>query len=605
MKLKHVIVTGFKSVKGTEDLLIDDNVTILIGANDHGKSNLLEAILRLNPEKPITPEDRNWDLNKKKLSRIEWHFSVEQKELDKFIETPIEGKGKNARHSNGGQVEEIDDEQGQSDYFPQNDQGLLIYFKDETQSNLQVLSVPAKISITQEHDLLKIVPSVQSFFTPINTNINDAVTLDQIDSPDYEFMRGLFQLSGLWNHKDVIFTQDDHTSKLINQASIKLTKELNKNWNQGRDLKWKLEHSGINGNEIVIRIEDPSVRNKYIRPSSRSSGFQTFFVLSMMIRARTYERRGNSYIFLFDEPGIYLHPQAQLDLQRSFESISNSTQIIYTTHSLFLVNKNHPNRNRVISKNKQGTKIDQKPFQQNWKAVRDSLGILFSNNFLIADKTLLVEGPSDVIYIYNAINFLKSRGEVDIDLNDFSVVDAGSFENYVATAKVMLSEGRNLVALMDGDKAGKVLIRKLEKICDVQIKSKQLVNLILPDDQSTEDIFADYTLIQESVQKFAGDQVAVGFREFVENFNLDESIRKIKPDNSKSLGLTIKEETSTWFKEKEELSKLSIALIYEDLTKNNDPKLTDLAKQFIQAIQNNMSLKGEKAASSGVFKELT
>ena len=78
-------------------------------------------------------------------------------------------------------------------------------------------------------------------------------------------------------------------------------------------------HGGNNGDHILIQIYDPSVKNRYTQPSKRSSGFQTFFILSMLITARKYNNPSNSYIFLFDEPGTYLHPSAQIDLQRSFE----------------------------------------------------------------------------------------------------------------------------------------------------------------------------------------------------------------------------------------------------------------------------------------------
>jgi len=598
MKLKHVIVTGFKSMKSTVDLLIDDNVTIMIGANDHGKSNLLEAILRLNPDKPITNEDRNWDISKDKEPRIEWHFLVEGNELAKFVD-----KSNEIRKS-GEKNLEYDTDSTTLNYFPENPDKLIVYYKEGELSDLKILSVPYKISKVHENSILQLVPKVEDFLKPISTKLKDDVTLTDLNEDDFEFMQGIFQLAGIWKNKDTLFTQDDPTSRLLDTASRKLTSELNKNWDQGKDLKWKLVHAGSNGDQIQIRIKDPSVKNTYIRPSARSSGFQTFFILTMMINARTYARKNNSYIFLFDEPGIYLHPHAQLDLQRSFESISQKTQIIYTTHSLFLVNKNHPSRNRVISKTPQGTKVDQKPFQKNWKSVRTSLGILFSNNFLIADKTLLVEGPSDVIYILSAIKLLKSQGKSEIDLNDFSIVDAGSSENYLAIAKVMLAEGGNVVALVDGDRAGTLCLEKIKKACEKELNDDKLTTIQLPVNKSTEDVFADVEILRQSIRKFAEEQTSNGLREYVEGFVLDGNIGNIKDDESKSLGYVIKEETKKWFKTNDELSKLSIALIYDDLANSTALTLNLSANDFIRKIQTEMGLRGEKSADRGVFREI-
>ena len=61
MKLRRLTLTSYRSVKKEEVLLTDEKVTILIGANDHGKSNLLSAIQCLNDDQAITEEDKNWD----------------------------------------------------------------------------------------------------------------------------------------------------------------------------------------------------------------------------------------------------------------------------------------------------------------------------------------------------------------------------------------------------------------------------------------------------------------------------------------------------------------------------------------------------------------
>lgn len=606
MKLKHVTISGFRSVKGTENLLIDDKVTILIGANDHGKSNLLEAILRLNDDKPITADDKNWDLADDKQPRIEWHFIIESNELEGFVlkDEPLISTEETLEIDTPTAKVGIPSKNNEADIFPTNKNREVIFFKEGVSAPLKVLSLPNKVPIAKGPSLLQLHPKVEDFLKPISTNLKDEVTLAQLITPEFEFMQGLFQLAGIWDHRDTLFTQDDRTSKLLKQASEKLTEELNKKWNQGKDLTWKLEHAGTNGDHIRILIEDPAVENRFIRPSLRSSGFQTFFVLSMMVNARTHDRPSNSYIFLFDEPGIYLHPYAQLDLQRSFEAISDMTQIVYTTHSLFLVNKNHPDRNRVISKTMDGTKIDQKPFQKNWKSVRESLGILFSNNFLIADKTLLVEGPSDIIYILNAIKRLKEKGTIDIDLNDFSIVDAGCSENYVAIAKVMLSEGRSVVALVDGDAAGKINLMRLKKACQREIKYKKLEYYQLDKNKSIEDIFSDIDLLRSSIKTLSEELTSTESRKYVNGFDIEKRIVDIKTDPAKSLGLTIKEVTKQWYESNEELSKLSIALIYEDLVKEKELKFNPSAIETLKSIQSMMSLKGEKSAETGVFEEV-
>jgi len=53
MRLKKVVISGFRSFKKAESLRVEDRVTVLIGANDHGKSNVLAAIELLNDDKSL------------------------------------------------------------------------------------------------------------------------------------------------------------------------------------------------------------------------------------------------------------------------------------------------------------------------------------------------------------------------------------------------------------------------------------------------------------------------------------------------------------------------------------------------------------------------
>lgn len=590
MRLKKLSITGYRSIKKEEILLLDDKTTVLIGANDHGKSNLLAAIQCLNDEFQIKPTDRNWDLLEGDLVQIKWYFSITEEIQAKLDELAA----KEEAVSSGDTTEKC---------FPLNNSGEIIFTRDSKANTVSVESLPIKIPIAKEKSVLQLRPRIELFESP-TSNLTDQINLTQLDQPQYEFMQGIFRLAGIWDRRKEIFSQNDKTSKILDEASKKLTRVLNDKWKQGKDLEWKLEHTGTNGDHIIIKIKDPAIQNQYTRPSLRSSGFRSYFLLSMITFARTQNKPSNSYVFLFDEPGTYLHPYAQLDLQRSFETIADKTQVIYTTHSLFLINKNYPDRNRVISKTRQGTKIDQKPFTKNWKSVRESLGILLSNNFLIAEKTLLVEGPSDIIYILEAMKKLKKTGGIDIDLNDFSCVDAGNSENYIAMAKLMLSEGREVVALIDGDNGGDNIENQLNKICEAEIKSGKVKIIKLPRNKSSEDVFVDIEVLKKAIKQVCQNLIDNGVRK-LKRGDLDTKIADIKPDNNKTLGQVIDDVTKAWFDKEEKISKLSIALEYENLRQNESgAAISDDALSQLLSIKKELCLRGERSVSEGVFEEI-
>jgi len=587
MKLKKVTITGFRSIKKTEILLVEEMVTILIGANDHGKTNILDATEFLNDEKVFVVDDINWDLEKDLEVSIEWTFIPSTTALEKL--TALE-------------YASIEGEENKPPLIGTNRENEVVYCRKYPENKITVRSVPCLIPTSKEAEVLQLRPRIE-LFAPPTANLKDQVNLTQLETAEFEFMQGIFRLAGIWEARKEIFVQNDKTSKLLDEASVKLTEILNTKWNQGRDLKWKLKHTGTNGDHIGIEIQDPAIGTRYTRPSLRSSGFRTYFLLSMIIYARMENNVADSYVYLFDEPGTYLHPHAQLDLQRSFESISHKTQIIYTTHSLFLINKNYPDRNRVISKGNGGTKIDQKPFVKNWKSVRESLGILLSNNFLIAEKTLLVEGPSDVIYILHAIKKLKTLKKIDIDLNDLSIVDAGASEHYLAMAKLMVAEGREVIALLDGDKKGDEIEKQLVKVCEKEIEDKKLQILKLPKDKSSEDIFTDVSVIRKAVEGVANDLINLGCRKLKQGMVVANEVEKITTDSGTTLGKIIEQNTTAIFVSEEKISKLSIALKYEDIISESSD-LSEDARKEIERIKDKLSLKNEKNDEKSIFEEI-
>ena len=61
MILTKIEVSDFLSIRGTLPIDLDKKITIFLGSNDHGKSNILRAIQHLNDEDPILATEANWD----------------------------------------------------------------------------------------------------------------------------------------------------------------------------------------------------------------------------------------------------------------------------------------------------------------------------------------------------------------------------------------------------------------------------------------------------------------------------------------------------------------------------------------------------------------
>lgn len=615
MRLLEVRINGFRSVKEPLRLHIDPAVSILIGANDHGKTNLLEAIRSLNDDRSFTVEDENWDLVGQNKLSIEYDFQLDPDESE-WIKTNAPLLSRKATPETGVSSEpksKIPDpppatDSGGATAAPVGPAAAVPAAPTPTtpeppaepkpreeqsaaaaEPTVEDFQIPTRVTFSRKgitgaldlilddplgnipgvkEELLKMRPRVELFASV--EQLMDVVTLEQLEDPKQEFMQGIFRYGDIWDVRKTLFKQDPATAKRLEQASEDFTRRIRDEWKQGEHLTFKFQHAGQQGNHIELLIRDPSVKDRFVRPSERSEGFSAFFKLNMRLLARQLSHPAHEFMFLFDEPGTALHPSGQVNLQRVFERLSRGTQIIYATHSLFMINHNRPERNRVVSKDDGGTKVDQKPYLRNWRAVRDSLGLILAGNFFIADTTLLLEGESDALYVGALLAALDRAGIIDIDLNLFSVQWAGNSRDFEPMARLMLEEGRLVVAMVDGDRSGTDLNRKIERLNDA-VKSKRVparapVTLIQLDRNcSIEDILPCRDKYLSGVITAAEELVTHAFREIPDTATLNREVLlgQLNADKgSLTLGKHVENVTATWFKVREPISKLTISRHY-------------------------------------------
>lgn len=127
------------------------------------------------------------------------------------------------------------------------------------------------------------------------------------------------------------------------------------------------------------------------------------------------------YVFLFEEPELYLHPNAQKILFDALESLSNvDNQVFVTTHSpLFFSADTTGTFVKVVKR----YPTDERPYGKlltvNLEkdiAYKDAFQILcYENNTpaFFANKVLLVEGDSDLIYLKELAKIMNADWNFD------------------------------------------------------------------------------------------------------------------------------------------------------------------------------------------------
>ena len=161
-------------------------------------------------------------------------------------------------------------------------------------------------------------------------------------------------------------------------------------------------------------------------------------------------------LLLLDEPGLSLHARAQMDLLDTIESkIAQGRQVLYSTHSPFMVRTESLGRTRISE--------DQGPesgstITNDAGVVSDSdtlfplqaaLGYDLVQSLFIGNKNVLVEGVSDFIYLSMISQHLKSTSRKSLD-EQARLLPAGGATN-IPTFIALVGTQLDLVVLLDGD----------------------------------------------------------------------------------------------------------------------------------------------------------
>jgi len=464
MRLVKISISNFRSIINAKEIYIDQNVTTLVGANEHGKSNILNAIKYLDTsyEFDYVKDVRYDQAANLYYPQIDYQVVFSEKEkldleiLIAGIYSPVYSNDTNVEYDEPKEIPQI---RLTSD----------TYVLRRTYTSTEAIST--LIDVEEDHfkkDIIKYIENYfkgrMIYFDDFNDRLPSLITQQELNDDGNLIVKGLLKLSGLDVVRTKIFEDSLQSRNLVNrlfiEAPAKITAEVVKNWFQGlTDTIRILIHRNASNQTLRIDIED---KNTIVELDSRSRGFRWY--LSFFLKYRAYSDGDlMDCIFLLDEPGLFLHPRGQKDLLSFFEILSKYNQIVYTTHSPFMINRLNKSRVRVIEKFENlGTQVNAKGFISNWKPLRSSLGLTLSDSFFYADNTLLVEGPEDKIYILTLLQLYSKAYGKDIDLNILSIIDAGGASELPAIARIIGEEDRPYIVLIDSD--SNKSINKLKKI---------------------------------------------------------------------------------------------------------------------------------------------
>ena len=257
----------------------------------------------------------------------------------------------------------------------------------------------------------------------------------------------------------------------LEAASIAVSDEIFEYWSQNRHLQVEARiDSGLPEdppplNEgSIFRLRIRNLRHRVtVTFDERSAGFVWFFSFLVWF-SQMRKNYGDRLVILLDEPGLNLHARAQADLLRYMrEQLEPAYQVIYTTHSPFMIDPARILAVRTVEDVErdgrlEGTKVGDDVLSTDADTLfplRAALGYEITQTLFIGENSLIVEGPSDFLYLRWASNELSRLGRSGLDPR-WTITPAGGIDkipSFVALFGATLVRVATLTDYHHGDKA--------------------------------------------------------------------------------------------------------------------------------------------------------
>lgn len=274
----------------------------------------------------------------------------------------------------------------------------------------------------------------------------------KLENEELKTAKALFELAEIDIDTIIKSNNFEEFNAELEATQLLITKEIFKFWDTNKNLqiRFKIEPKLEQNNHILnVRVENTD-KGVSLPLDKRSKGFNWFFSFLVWFK-KIQEDKNSQYILLLDEPGLNLHAMAQGNLLTFLEELSENYQIIYTTHSPFMIDSNHLDRVYTIYETKDGSIIFDSVQQKDANTLfplQAALGYSIAQNLFVNKNNLVVEGISDLVYLNYMSSLLKENDKEGLN-DDIVIVPVGGADKVSAFISLMRGNKLNIVCLLD------------------------------------------------------------------------------------------------------------------------------------------------------------
>lgn len=512
MKLNQVEIKNFRSIQDTA-LDFDPPCRVLVGINESGKSNILNALALLGEDfKPVKKDDLREALPDEdpiNKSYIRFVFKFQKEESDELLEkvsskilsnaknpdiVSISNKNKNvkefcATRNEGLYSADILSEEKSFKYWGLGTNYKLLsgwkkptaacpadfaaelkgqqyklaeyklirvadlgeipdnYLEDADIEDLAKLSGNAITEITEEN-----LPDTLFWEYDENNLLPGNVKIAEFSAnPDScILLKNMFSLAGVSDIKtsieDARKGTDNQFQNYLNRIAKKTTNHFRSVWKEYKNIEFSLK---LNADQIIPGVKEKNTHDF----SRRSDGFKRFVTFLLMISVNVKTDNLRDTLLLIDEPDVSLHPTGARYLRDELIKISQTNYVVYSTHSIFMIDSGDVSRHYIVKKKDEITNIESAKESNiaDEEVLYNALG--HSVFAIIKENNLIFEGWKDKHLFCVAIG--NASADIKKKYKDVGVCHAKGVKTVKAITPMIELAKRKCVIVSDSDKPAK------------------------------------------------------------------------------------------------------------------------------------------------------
>ena len=512
MKLNRVQIKNFRSIRDIE-INLDPPCRVLVGINESGKSNILNALALLSDDYgPVKKDDLREALSHEgpiKESKVTFIFQFEKPESDKLVEVVstkiiagiknpdvvLSGKKKFSvkefcsTRNEGLYSADILEEKKKFNYWSFDEKyKLLEGWKKPTSAcpaDFQIELKGQKYQLSQ-YKLARIsdlenIPdgylenaSIKEFEELVGDAITE-ITKENLpkalfweydeenilpgfvkitefaDNPEICVpLKNMFTLAGIKDIKGGL----EEKSKLSNNQfqnylkniAKKTTSHFRSVWKEYKNIEFSLK---LDGDKIIPGITEENTYDF----ARRSDGFKRFTTFLLMISINVKMDNLRNTLLLVDEADASLHPTGARYLRDELIKISKKNYVVYSTHSIFMIDSGDIGRHYIVKKKDEITNIEQAQTSNiaDEEVLYNALG--HSVFAILKEKNIIFEGWKDKRLFQIALE--NASAEIKKKYKDAGICHARGAKSMKAITPMIELAKRKCLILSDSDSPAK------------------------------------------------------------------------------------------------------------------------------------------------------